>query len=108
MTTGALVRAIAVLGLHDVELVALLHVSPAELAQWKRSGVPAERAGDVAAIEDVARRLAVWLEGDRLRSFVRRPRSEFGGRPLLQVLAEEGPAPVHAEIDRQLALGLLP
>jgi hypothetical protein len=50
----------------------------------------------------------VWLEGDRLRSFVRQPRAEFGGRPLLQVLAEDGPEPVHAELDRLLAAGLLP
>jgi hypothetical protein len=70
--------------------------------------VPAERAADVAAVEDVAKRLAVWMEGDRLRSFVRQPRSDLGGRPLIQVLAEEGPKPVHAEIDRQLSLGLLP
>jgi hypothetical protein len=108
VTTAALARAVAVLGLHDVELVAIFHVSADELARWKRSGVPAERAADVAAVEDVAKRLAVWLEGDPLRSYVRQPRPELGGRPLLQVLAEEGPQPVHAEIDRQLALGLLP
>ncbi len=108
MSTAALARAIALLGLHDVELMALFHVDAAELARWKRSGVPAERAADVAAVEDVAKRLAVWLEPDRLRSFVRAPRQDFGGRPLIQVLAEQGPAPVHAEIDRQLALGLLP
>jgi hypothetical protein len=101
-------RAVAVLGLHDVEMMALFHVSAAELARWKRSSVPAERAADVAAVEDVAKRLAVWLEGEQLRSFARQPRSEFGGRPLLQVLAEEGPAPVHAELDRLLASGLLP
>ena len=108
MSTAALARAIALLGLHDVELVALFHVPADEIARWKRSGVPEERAADVAAVEDVARRLAVWLEGDRLRSFIRQPRADLGGRPLIQVLAEEGPAPVHAEIDRQLALGLLP
>lgn len=108
MSTAALARAAAALGLHDVEMVALFHVSPAELSQWKRSGVPADRAADVAAVEDVAKRLAVWLEGDQLRTFIRQPRSEFGGRPLIQVLAEEGPRPVHAEIDRLLSLGLLP
>jgi hypothetical protein len=89
-------------------MVALLHASPAELAQWKLSGVPAERDADLTALDDVAKRLSVWLEGDRLRSFVRQPRGEFGGRPLLQVLAEEGPGPVHAELDRLLASGLLP
>jgi hypothetical protein len=108
VSNAALARAVTVLGLHDIEMVAIFHVSPAELAQWKRGRVPAERAADVAAVEDVAKRLAVWLEGDRLRSFVRQPRSEFGGRPMLQVLAEEGPGPVHAELDRLLASGLLP
>ena len=108
MSTAALARAVALLGLHDVELIALFHVPPDEIARWKRSGVPAERAADVAAVEDVAKRLAVWMEGDRLRSFIRQPRADLGGRPLIQVLAEEGPRPVHAEIDRQLALGLLP
>jgi hypothetical protein len=100
--------AIAALGLADVEMLAIFHISAAELAQWKRSGVPAEHAGAAADVADVAKRLSVWLEGDRLRSFVRQPRSEFAGRPLLQVLAEEGPAPVHAELDRLLASGLLP
>jgi hypothetical protein len=109
VSDAGLAHAIAVLGLVDVEMVALFHVSLAELARWKRSGaIPAEHAGSVAAVDDVAKRLAVWLEGDRLRSFVRQPRSEFGGRPLLQVLAEDGPAPVHAELDRLLHSGLLP
>jgi hypothetical protein len=108
VTDAGLARAVAVLGLVDVEMVALFHVSPAELARWKRSGVPAEHAATVTDVDDVAKRLSVWLEGDILRSFVRQPRSEFGGRPLLQVLAEDGPLPVHAELDRLLASGLLP
>ena len=108
MSDAVLARAISVFGLADVEMVALFHVSPAELARWKRSGVPTEHAATVAAVDDVAKRLSVWLEGDRLRSFARQPRAEFGGRPLLQVLAEEGPEPVHAELDRLLASGLLP
>jgi hypothetical protein len=97
-----------VLGLHDVEMQALFHISADELARWKRGRIPAERDADVVAVEDVAKRLAVWLEGAQLQSFARQPRSELGGRPLLQVLAEEGPAPVHAELDRLLASGLLP
>ena len=108
MSVQALARAAQVLGLHDVEMQALFHIDAAELQQWKRGRIPAERDADVAAVEDVAKRLAVWLEGDQLRSFARQPRSEFGGRPLLQVLAEQGPALVHAELDRLLAAGLLP
>jgi hypothetical protein len=106
--TAALQRTIAALGLADVEMVALFHVSPAVLTRWKRSGVPAEHAAAVSAVEDVAKRLSVWLEGPQLRSFVRQPRGELGGRPLLQVLADDGPEPVHAELDRMLAAGLLP
>ena len=108
MSSAALARAVQILALHDVEMVAIFHVSPAEIGAWKRGDVPPEHAAAVAAVEDVARRLAVWLEPGPLRHFVRQPRSEFGGRPLLQVLAEEGPKPVHAEIDRLLAAGLLP
>ncbi|HZS15796.1 MAG TPA: hypothetical protein VFC09_14470 [Candidatus Dormibacteraeota bacterium] len=108
MSTAELQRAAAVLGLAEVEMLALYHVAAEELARWRRSGVPAEHRASVAAVEDVAKRLSVWMEGDRLRSFVRQPRAEFGGRPLLQVLAEEGPQPVHAELDRLLASGLLP
>lgn len=105
---AAFARAVAVLGLHDVEILALFHISAAELAEWRRGGVPDGQAAQVGAVGDVAKRLSVWLEGDRLRSFIRQPRSEFGGRPLIQVLAEQGPEPVHAEIDRLLSLGLLP
>jgi hypothetical protein len=108
MSTAALGRAVGLLGLADAEMVALFKVSPAELAEWKRSGVPATHADVVSTVDDVAKRLAVWLEGGALRSFVRQPRSEFGGKPLLQVLAEQGPVPVHAELDRLLASGLLP
>jgi hypothetical protein len=108
MSPAALARAVQVLGLADIELVALFHVSPAEIAEWKRSGVPVQHAAAVAAVEDVAKRLAVWLDPGPLRGFVRQPRNELGGRPLLQVLAEEGPAPVHAAIDRMLEAGLLP
>ncbi len=106
--SGALARAIQVLALDDAEMVALFHVSPAELTEWRRSGVPAQHAGAVSAVEDVAKRLAVWLDPAQIRSFVRQPRSEFAGRPLLQVLAEEGPEAVHARIDALLASGLIP
>lgn len=108
MSTAALARTVQVLELHDVELQALFHITPEELGRWKRSGVPAEREADVAAVEDVARRLAVWLDPGPLQMFVRRPRGELGGRVLLQVLAEDGPGAVHAEIDRLLAAGELP
>jgi len=108
LSTAALARAVQVLELHDIELQALFHISADELSRWKRSGVPADREADVAAVEDVARRLAVWLDPAPLRMFVRRPRGELGGRVLLQVLAEDGPAAVHAEIDRLLAAGELP
>lgn len=108
MSPAALARAVQTLGLTDPELVALFGISPAELAEWKRSGVPAQHAATVAALDDVSRRLAVWLDAGRLRGLVRQPRSEYGGRTLLQLLATEGAGPVHAEIDRLLSLGLLP
>jgi len=108
MTSAALARTVQALELHDVEVQALFHISAEELARWRRSGVPAEREADVAAVEDVARRLSVWLEPGPLQGFVRRRRGELGGRVLLQVLAEDGPAAVHAEIDRLLAAGELP
>jgi hypothetical protein len=108
VTTAALTRPIQVLGLADPELVAIFHISPVELAEWKRSGVPATHAAAVATLDDIAKRLSVWLEPTQIRHFVRIPRSEFSGRPLLQVLAEDGPEPVHAELDRLLTSGLLP
>jgi hypothetical protein len=108
VSTTALTRAIQLLGLRDPELVAIFHISPTELAEWKRGGVPATHAAAVTALDDIAKRLAVWLDRAQLQHFVRQPRAEFGGRPLLQVLADEGPEPVHAELDRMLAAGLLP
>ena len=108
MSSSALERATQLLGLHDTELVALLHVSPAELASWRRGGVPQDQAAAVGALEDVAKRLAVWIEPAQLRHFVRQPRSEFAGRPLLQALAEDGADSVHAAVDHLLASGLLP
>jgi hypothetical protein len=108
VTSPALARAIELLGLTDAEMVALFHVSPAELAEWRKGDVPATHAADVAAVEDVAKRLAVWLDPAQLRHFVRQPRAELGGRPLLQALAEDGAQPVHAAVDRLLASGLLP
>jgi len=108
VSAATLDHAVQVLGLHDAELVALLHASPAEVAQWRTAGVPAQHGDAVATLDDVAKRLSVWVDGAQLRHFVRQPRAEFGGRPLLQVLAEDGPAPVHAELDRLLASGLLP
>jgi hypothetical protein len=108
VSTAALDHAIHLLGLRDPELVAIFHVSPVELAEWKRAGVPATHAAAVTALDDIAKRLAVWLDGAQLRHFVRQPRAEFGGRPLLQVLAEESPEPIHTELDRMLAAGLLP
>jgi hypothetical protein len=70
--------------------------------------VPAQQAAAVTALDDVAKRLAVWLDTAQLRHFVRLPRAEFAGRSVLQVLAEDGPQPVHAELDRLLASGLIP
>jgi hypothetical protein len=108
VSTPALDHAIQLLGLRDPELVAIFHVSPVELGAWKRAEVPATHAVAVTALDDIAKRLAVWLDRAQLSHFVRQPRAEFGGRPLLQVLAEEGPEPIHAELDRMLAAGLLP
>lgn len=108
MASPPLARAIEAFGLSDAEMVALFHVSPAELAEWRKHGVPAQHAADVAAVEDVAKRLAVWLDAGQLRHFVRQPRAELGGRPLLQALSDDGPQPCHAAIDRLLASGLLP
>jgi hypothetical protein len=108
VTSAALARAVQVLGLGDAEVVAIFHVSPAELAGWRKGGVPAEHAGVVSTVEDVAKRLAVWLDPGQLRHAVRQPRADLGGRSLLQVLAEDGPDAVHAEVDRMLASGHLP
>ena len=108
MSSAALERATQLLGLHDAELQALLHVDAAELAAWRRGGVPADSAAVIGALEDVAKRLAVWIDPAQLRHFVRQPRSEFGGRPLRQALAEDGAESVHATVDRLLASGLLP
>ena len=106
--SAALARAEQVLGLTDAEMVALFHVSSAELAGWRKAGVPAQHAAAVSTVEDVAKRLAVWLEPGQLRHLVRQPRPELGGRSLLQMLAEDGPDAVHAEVDRLLASGELP
>lgn len=108
MSGPELQRAIQLLGLSDAEVAALFRVSPAELAMWRRGGVPEQHAAAVAAVDDVARRLSVWIDPAQLRHFVRQPRSEFAGRPLLQALAEDGPDSVHATVDRLLASGLLP
>lgn len=93
-----------VLGLSSAEAAAIFGVRRQAVDQWRRNGVPADRAADVERVRDVARVLYEELLPERIPQVVRNPARGLGNRSILQVLADpDGAERVRAYLARLYA-----
>lgn len=77
------------LGLGDSELGRLFGVSRQAVRQWRDRGIPSERLGRVGEVLRVVQVMSRKLKPGRVALVSRRPAAAFGGRSLLEVLAED-------------------
>jgi phage terminase Nu1 subunit (DNA packaging protein) len=73
--------------LSRAELGELFGVSRQAVSKWIATGVPADRAGQVADVDAVTDVLSRYLRHDRIAAVVRREAPRLGGRSLLALVA---------------------
>jgi len=79
----------AALDLNLTELGALFGVSRQAAAQWLEQGVPSNRQAKAATVAAVCDLLERKLKPGRLPGIARRPARGYGGRTMLQVVADD-------------------
>ena len=86
------------LGLTQTELSRLFGVRRQAIGQWEARGVPSERAEKLATLGEIADLLAAKLKRDRIPGIARRASPAYGGRSILQAIADGGEDLVLAEL----------
>jgi hypothetical protein len=102
--SDALDRVERVWGLSGAEVAKVFGVSREAYRKWRAHGVPADRTEAVAELDHATQVLLEKLVVDRIPAVVRRPAELLGGRSLLDVALEDGPAVVAVEVDRMFDL----
>ncbi len=84
-----------VLRLSETELGELLKVRRQAVAQWRRRGIPSERADEIDQHRQLCRYLTTVIRPERIPAVVRRSVPQLEGRTWLEALREEGPVATH-------------
>ena len=82
----AFTRTIETWGLSQAEAACLFGVSRDEIGEWRRCGVPRERAGAVSDLADATDLLVRCLKRDRIPAVVRRRIPALDGVSLVDLL----------------------
>jgi len=61
-------------------------VSRQAFSKWLASGPPADRADDVAAVDNITGLLDRYVKRERIAAVVRRPASAYGDRSIIEVV----------------------
>jgi transcriptional regulator with XRE-family HTH domain len=100
-SNSALEHTQEVMGLSTAEVAALFGVRRQAVDQWRKNGMPPERAAHAERVADVATALYTELIPERIPQVVRTPARGLGGRTILQVLADpDGPERVRGYLAR--------
>ena len=86
---GHQAQIMAALDLNINEVAALFGVSRYTAAQWLERGVPSDRQAKMATVAAVCDLLERKLKPGRVPGIARRPARVYGGRSLLQVIADD-------------------
>lgn len=81
-------RAQEVLQLTTSDLARLYGVSRQAVDQWHARGIPAAHQQKAAAVAAVADLLSHRLKPERIPGIARRPAGAYGGRTMLEMIAE--------------------
>jgi DNA-binding XRE family transcriptional regulator len=88
----------AVLSLTRTELARLFGVRRQALDQWEHRGLPSARQEKLATMGAIADLLAAKLKRERIPGVARRSASAYGGRSLLEAIADGDEELVLAEL----------
>jgi DNA-binding transcriptional regulator YiaG len=86
---AAITRVRSVFGVNRTELARLFGVRRQAVAQWETRSVPAERQEKLATLEAIVDVLTAKLELDRIPGVLKRPASAYGGRSILEAIADD-------------------
>jgi DNA-binding transcriptional regulator YdaS (Cro superfamily) len=78
----------------------LFGVSRQAVNLWLKTGVPADRRASVERVFSLTQVLTQTLKKERIPEIVREPMPGLADRSILSTIAESGPAPVFAMLDR--------
>lgn len=101
--TGPLTRLASLWDLSNAGAARVFGVSRQAFSKWLASGPPADRADDVALVDDISTLLDRYVKRERIPAVVRRPAPSFGDMSILDRLEsgdyEETAALVRATFD---------
>jgi len=79
-------RLLSLWDLSNAAAARLFGVSRQAFSKWLVAGPPADRADDVAAVDDMTTLLDRYVKRERIPAVVRRPAEVFGERTLVEML----------------------
>jgi type II secretory pathway component PulK len=79
-------RLISLWDLSNAAAARLFGVSRQAFSKWLVAGPPADRADDVAAVDDMTALLDRYVKRERIPAVVRRPAEVFGERSMVEML----------------------
>lgn len=83
---GPLVRLTTLWDLSNAAAARIFGVSRQAFAKWLTSGPPADRADDVAAVDNITTLLDRYVKRERIPAVVRRQASGYGDRSIVEIL----------------------
>ena len=79
-------RLLSLWDLSNAAAARLFGVSRQAFSKWLVTGPPADRADDVAAVDDITTWLDRYVKRERIPAVVRRPAETFGERSMVEML----------------------
>jgi len=84
--TGPLMRLISLWDLSNAAAARIFGISRQAFSKWLAAGPPADRADDVAAVDNITSLLDRYVKRERIAAVVRRPAPTFGDLSILERL----------------------
>jgi hypothetical protein len=84
--TGPLLRLISLWDLSNAGAARIFGISRQAFSKWLAAGPPADRADDVAAVDNITSLLDRYVKRERIAAVVRRPAPTFGDLSILERL----------------------
>ena len=84
--TGPLMRLISLWDLSNAGAARIFGISRQAFSKWLVAGPPADRADDVAAVDNITSLLDRYVKRERIAAVVRRPAPSFGDLSIIERL----------------------
>ncbi len=81
-------RAMTILDLSNREVAEMMGVTRQAVEKWLLAGPPADQLAKIGALAEIADTLQHQLRADMPAAVVRRPAETYGGRSMLEIIAD--------------------